>query len=214
MLKQLILAAASLFVLCGCDTIRTEMARDPESGLVWFEPRVGTTQGSTYLPPTGNVEITLPEHSNNNASLSTYAIDGGFGLRFFDVRNGTWQLESRTMPHLKFERCFTDDNYMRKIVAGTGTLYKNRYNAKLCKYIVDTRDKALYCLFFLPEGSSATADGKRVDVYLSTAMFEQDGKIYWLTFQPALSDHHDPIEILELDALRKCRSGIKPRETK
>lgn len=213
MLKKLILFAASLFVLCGCDTIRKEMARDPESGLVWFEPRVGTTQGSTYLPPAGDVAITLPEHSNDDASLSTYAIDGGFGLRFFDVRNGTWQLESRTMPYLKFERCFTDDKHLLKIVSGTEVLYKNRYNAKLCKYILDTKDKALYFLFFLPEGSSATADGKRVDVYLSTAMFELNGKIYWLTYQPALSDHHDPIEIPELDALRKCRNGIKQLET-
>ncbi|MBO5959921.1 MAG: hypothetical protein J6Q65_07335 [Lentisphaeria bacterium] len=214
MLKKLILSVVTLFVLCGCDTIRKEMARDPESGLIWFEPRVGTTHGSTYIPPAGDVTITLPEHSNNDASFSTYAIEGSFGLRFFDVRNGTWQLESRTMPHLKLERCFTDDNYMRKIVSGTEILYKNRYNAKLCKYVIDTKDKALYFLFFLPEGSSATADGKRVDVYLSTAIFELNEKIYWLTFQPALSDHHDPIEILELDALRKCRSGIKLRETK
>lgn len=214
MLKKLILSAVSLFVLCGCDTIRKEMARDPESGLIWFEPRVGATQGSTYTPPAGDVTITLPEHSNSDASFSTSAVEGGFWLRFFDVRNGTWQLESRIMPNLKIERCFTDDNYMRKVVDGTGALYKNRYNARLCKYVVDTKDKALYFLFFLPEGSSATADGKRVDVYLSTAIFELNGKIYRLSFQPALSDHHDPIEILELDALRKCRSGIKLRETK
>ncbi|MBO5201312.1 MAG: hypothetical protein J6C30_01120 [Lentisphaeria bacterium] len=214
MLKKLILSAVSLFILCGCDTIRKEMARDPESGLIWFEPRVGITQGSTYLPPAGDVMITLPESSSSDASLSTSAVEGGFWLRFFDVRNGTWQLESRTMPNLKFERCFTDDNYMRKVVDGTEILYKSRYHAKLCKYVVDTKDKALYFLFFLPEGSSATADGKRVDVYLSTAIFELNGKIYRLSFQPALSDHHDPIEILELDALRKCRSGIKLQETK
>ena len=54
MLKKLILSAVSLFILCGCDTIRKEMARDPESGLIWFEPRVGITQGSTYLPPAGD----------------------------------------------------------------------------------------------------------------------------------------------------------------
>lgn len=214
MLKKLILIAATALVLCGCDTIRKEMARDPESGLIWFEPRVGTTQGSVYMPPAGDVMITLPEHTDSDASLSTYAIDGGFGLRFFDLRNGTWQLESRTMPHLKFERCFTDDKHMKKIVDGTGILYKNRYNAKLCKYAVDTADKAIYFLFFVPEGSSATADGKLVDVYLSTAMFELNGKMYWLTYQPALSDHHDPIEILELDALRKCRKGFKLAEKK
>ena len=45
-------------------------------------------------------------------------------------------------------------------------------------------------------------------------MFELNGKIYWLTYQPALSDHHDPIEIPELDALRKCRNGFKLQETK
>ena len=99
-------------------------------------------------------------------------------------------------------------------ISGTEILYKSRYHAKLCKYVVDTKDKALYFLFFLPEGSSHTADGKPVDVYLSTAIFELNGKIYRLSFQPALSDHHDPIEILELDALRKCRSGIKLQETK
>ncbi len=209
MLKKLILLGAVLAFLCGCDTIRKEMARDPESGLVWFDPRVGTTKGSTYTPPAGDVTIALPEHTDSDASLRTYSIGSGFGFRFFDVRNGTWQLESRSMPHLNFARCFTDDKHLLKIVSGTETLYKNRYNAKLCKYIADTKDQALYCLFFLPEGSSATADGKRVDVYLSTVLFELNGKLYWLTYQPALSDHHTPIEILELDALRKCRAGIR-----
>ena len=212
-MKNLLIFLALAAVLCGCDTIRNEMARDPETGLIWHDPRVGTTKGSTYIPPAGDVTITLPEHSSNSSTLTTYAMDGGFGLRFFDLANGTWQLESRTMPYLKFDRCFTDDEHMRKIVSGTATLFRNRYQATLCKYIIDTKDRAIYFLFFIPEGSSATADGKRVDIYLSTSMFEQNGKMYWITYQPALSDRHDPIEIPELDALRKCREGIKTAES-
>lgn len=214
MLKKFLLPAVSALILCGCDTIRTELARDPESGLVWHDPRYGTTSGSTYTSPAGDVEITLPEHTRDDASLYTYKINGGFGFRFFDVSAGTWQLESRAMPHLNFEKCFTDDQHLQKIIAGTGELYKIRYNAKFCEYIVDVKDKTIYFLFFLKEGSSATADGKRMDVYLSTAMFELNGKMYWITYEPALSDHHVPIEIIELEALRKCRKGIRSIEKK
>ena len=68
--------------LSGCMTARTlhsEISnasnRDPETQLVWPEPRIGTTQGNNYIPPSGELLIGLPKTILRDASLRTYPTD-------------------------------------------------------------------------------------------------------------------------------------------